>query len=72
MKTVLYWIFVCLVANIILFVACALPWYGVIASSGWYAIIAVPCTLGGACACYWLLYDSWFAWDHMWFELFGD
>lgn len=30
-----------------MFVLCALPWYGVIAVSSWYAILAVPGTVAG-------------------------
>lgn len=36
---------------IIMFVLCALPWYGVIAVSNWYLLLAIPCTVIGTILC---------------------
>ena len=41
---ILYAIYAC----IILFVFCALPWYGVIVTSNWYLLLAIPLTVVGA------------------------
>lgn len=58
MKRLIYYALMCLVANVILFVTCALPWYGVIAVSGWYALMAFPFTLIGAYAVKWIMDDA--------------
>ena len=66
MKEFWFCLIACLLFNIILFVTCALPWYGVIAVSVWYTVLAIPCTFFGGAICVWIGEDLWDVWNGMW------
>ena len=54
------------IANIILFVLCVLPWYAAIVISLWYIILAFACTTLGSLILAWFSFDAWDAFDIWW------
>lgn len=54
-----FYLLIGIIANIILFVLCAIPWYIVITISTWYIPLAFATTILGAIIIAWFAFDVW-------------